>query len=89
MTIIFDALTDSKMVMGAITGTLDEADEMRMLAGSFTPGLLLFSAPGRGAMRVPLPAYCVCVCACVFACVWCVCVVMNRAELRGEIMRMF
>lgn len=27
-----------------------------MLEGSFTPGLLLFSAPGRGASRVPFPA---------------------------------
>jgi hypothetical protein len=34
----------------------DWAPPMSMVVGSLTPGLLLFSAPGKGAKRVPFPA---------------------------------
>ena len=43
-------MTASRMV----TGTASPPTVT--VAGSFTPGLLLFSAPGNGANRVPFPA---------------------------------
>jgi hypothetical protein len=47
-------MTDSNIVMG----TQAPFDKVT-LAGNLTPGLLLFSAAGKGANLVPLPAKCI------------------------------
>ena len=47
-----DFTTLSKIVRGTTAPSTPKG----AVAGNLTPGLLLFSAPGKGAKRVPFPA---------------------------------